>query len=71
MKDEPKTMTCSCCGGRCRGRQWHNRDTGYSLCCDCLERINKKATEKPHLEIEMRDFYGDKGYHCAIPDSVS
>jgi hypothetical protein len=33
-----RTLTCCCCGGTARGRQWHNRDTGYGLCPNCIDR---------------------------------
>lgn len=33
----PVHLECCCCGGYAPGRQWHNRDTGYGLCADCID----------------------------------
>lgn len=33
--DRAQRMTCNCCGGVTLGRQWPNRDTGFSLCGKC------------------------------------
>ena len=31
-----KTLTCSCCGSRTKGKQHWNRDKGYGLCPKCV-----------------------------------
>lgn len=32
-------MECSCCGGYCPPmKQWHNRDVGYSVCRECINK---------------------------------
>jgi hypothetical protein len=65
-KNTPDTryLTCSCCGEGTRGRQWHNRDTGYGLCPSCAVRL----AALPHIGHEdtaayMRDCYGIAGVH--------
>lgn len=57
-------LTCSCCGGPARGRQWWNRDAGYGLCPKCAEWI---ATREPASEI--RSSYGVAGYHYFTKES--
>lgn len=58
-----KSLLCSCCGGRTRGRQWHNRDTGYGLCEACALRISEKETPEQLLRN-----YGEKGFHYALKE---
>jgi hypothetical protein len=36
-------LLCSCCGAETRGRQWHNRDTGYGLCVSCIQALLWRA----------------------------
>ena len=54
-------MDCSCCGQLTKGRQWHNRDTGYGLCPDCAAIIAPKETPE-----QMERSYGVKGVHYCI-----
>jgi hypothetical protein len=58
-----KRMTCCCCGSRCLGRQWHNRDTGYSLCFNCIDYVSKKESTE-----EIHENYGELNYHYGIKE---
>lgn len=51
-------LLCSCCGGETRGRQWHNRDTGYGLCPSCIEQCSRRVTPE-----DFRRCYGEQGIH--------
>ena len=42
MSDTIVNLTCACCGRETKGRQFHNRDTGYGLCESCYDYIAKK-----------------------------
>lgn len=65
-KGEPvgpvRRMLCSCCGAEARGRQWHNRDTGYGLCTNCIDFCHRKETPE-----SFRSLYGDRGVHFDVP----
>jgi hypothetical protein len=55
------TLTCCCCGDRCRGRQWWNRDTGYGFCVRCSRRFaGETQVGRENLS------YGVRGYHYDI-----
>ncbi|MGG5276330.1 hypothetical protein [Pseudomonas syringae pv. coryli] len=54
-------LLCSCCGAETRGRQWHNRDTGYGLCPSCIDQCSRKVTPE-----DFRRCYGDRGIHFDI-----
>lgn len=56
-----KRMTCCCCGEAAFGKQWWNRDTGFSLCVSCADR-QSKHTYTPE---EMHQMYGIRGVHYA------
>jgi len=56
-----RRLLCSCCGAVTRGRQWHNRDTGYGLCVDCIERCHRNETPE-----QFRQLYGDRGVHFDV-----
>lgn len=58
-----KSLTCNCCGGLARGRQWYNRDTGYGTCQSCIERIEASNQMSPK---EIESCYGIKGVHHSI-----
>jgi hypothetical protein len=55
---EIENLTCCCCTGPAKGRQWYNRDTGYGLCPKCAQWIATK--ESPE---QMRENYGEPGIH--------
>lgn len=59
-----RRLICCCCGGGTRGRQWHNRDTGYGLCVECADSI--ALTETPE---EMRARYGVRGVNYCVEES--
>ena len=37
-----RRLICCVCGSEARGRQWHNRDTGFGLCPSCGDFIIKR-----------------------------
>jgi len=43
------TLVCCCCHAPARGRQWHNRDTGYGLCAKCAQWIATRETPETML----------------------
>ena len=49
--------TCACCGQHTKGRQWHNRDTGYGICPACIKWQRGRHVS----EAEIRDLYGIEG----------
>lgn len=57
-----KTLTCPCCGGRTKGRQWWNQDTGTGLCAPCYWWIKGRGA----TEVEMRENYGVPGIHHSL-----
>ena len=56
-----KTLICCCCGSATKGRQWHNRDTGYGLCDPCADLIKEKETPE-----EFKSNYGIEGIHFKV-----
>lgn len=54
-------LTCCCCGDETKGRQWHNRDTGFGLCDKCADWISRRESET-----HMRSNYGVKGTHYKL-----
>ncbi len=56
-------LYCACCGERCRGRQWWNRDTGWGLCANCIDYTSKSETPEEH-----RQCYGERGVHYDIAE---
>lgn len=61
MSERVRSLFCSCCGGWTRGRQWHNRDTGYGLCVDCIDFVSARETPE-----QMLRCYGRRGYHYDV-----
>jgi len=57
-----KDLTCTCCNGLARGRQWWNQDTGHGLCVSCVEFATNGQTPE-----WVKDTYGEKGVNYAIP----
>lgn len=66
-----KHLVCCCCGGACMGRQWWNRDTGYSLCWECARDIPAGKIGRAATAEEMRDNYGVAGVHYFIDEESS
>jgi hypothetical protein len=58
---KPRRMLCSCCGAETRGRQWHNRDTGFGLCVACIDYCGKRMSAD-----EFQRCYGNRGEHFDI-----
>lgn len=57
-----RAMECSSCGATTRGRQWPNRDTGYSLCGGCRDWF----TERRESTYETARNYGVRGIHYDV-----
>ncbi len=58
-----RRMLCCCCGAVTRGRQWHNRDTGYGVCAPCIARHYSKETPA-----ELERLHGVAGVHYSIEE---
>ena len=54
-----ENLTCCVCGAYTKGRQWHNRDTGYGICPDCITWLESRDTDPA----EMKSLYGINGTH--------
>lgn len=52
-----RNLVCCCCGDRCRGRQWWNRDTGFGVCVRCWQ-------QNPDERL-----YGKPGVHHSIDEA--
>lgn len=61
-----RTMSCAVCGAYCRGRQWHNRDTGYGLCTECPAWLAGRGMDAA----EMERLYGKPGVHYAVTEAA-
>jgi len=65
--DSPvRRLTCCCCGAATRGRQWHNRDTGFGLCAWCAGWIIGRGMDRE----EFRRCYGTRGIHFDVVEYV-
>lgn len=60
-----RSLICAVCGARTRGRQWHNRDTGYGLCAESAQWL---TSTRGYSAAEMKDLYGMEGEHYNIAD---
>lgn len=58
-----KYLQCSCCGNYDYGRQWWNRDSGYGLCKECSDYLEKREGTD-----SMNSCYGVKGVHYYLSD---
>ena len=61
MPNDIQTLTCCCCGNATKGRQWHNRDTGYGLCNDCVAYCARNTSAE-----EFQSCYGISGIHYNV-----
>lgn len=62
-EQEPsRFLYCAVCGACTRGRQWWNRDTGYGVCVECIERLRAKG----YSEEELTRLYGTEGVHWNV-----
>jgi hypothetical protein len=59
LSEPVKKLLCCCCGARTKGRQWHNRDTGYGICSDCVAWVRGRGTNAA----DIRSNYGIEGIH--------
>lgn len=57
-----RRMLCNCCGGVTLGRQWPNRDAGYSLCGKCGDWFK----ERRHSSSETARNNGVRGIHWDV-----
>lgn len=57
-----ESLECCCCGGGTRGRQWHNRDTGYGMCVACIKYVKDRGMS----DEEILSNYGHKGVHYDV-----
>ena len=60
MSEAPKQhMNCAVCGAYAGlFQQWHNRDTGYGVCKDCVTWLTEKRNVGPE---ELKQNYGIAG----------
>lgn len=61
-----RNLLCCCCAGRLIGRQWHNRDTGYGLCVECIPRVSNPRNCPEQGDMER--LYGIDGVHYNVPN---
>lgn len=56
------SLDCCCCGrGAGNFEQWHNRDTGYGICADCIKWMRDRKIS----EAEIKNLYGVEGVNFA------
>lgn len=70
---EFKLKYCCCCGEQCYGKQWWNRDTGYGICKNCVERQKLNLTEKygkDFADREIKECYGIEKIHYNIEEKI-
>ncbi len=61
-----KRLTCCVCGETTRGRQWHDRDTGYGVCLSCAaEQVGTFGYD------EAVRMYGRRGIHWGSAEEVA
>lgn len=54
-------LRCTCCGSYAKGHQFHNQDTGYGLCNDCIDYCGR------HFDVTgFQRTYGLRGVHYDI-----
>lgn len=63
LNRRPRLLSCSCCGGETRGRQFDNQDTGSGLCDVCAVWL---VDVKDYSEDYMRRTYGREGFHYLL-----
>lgn len=57
-------QSCTCCASYTRGYQFHNQDTGYGLCNDCIDYCGR------HFDVTgFQRTYGLRGIHYDIPNA--
>ena len=59
-----RSLECCCCGSATKGRQWHNRDTGYGLCVACAEWMIAEKRDNP------KELAGERGVHWDVSQGV-
>ena len=64
--NNPKWLRCSCCGSPAFGRQYHNQDTGYSVCTKCADWIAGREGEE-----YLTDCHGKRGHNFAVIDELA
>lgn len=58
-----RRLVCCCCGSETRGRQWHNRDTGFGCCPACVPRMSRNETPE-----QLQSLIGIKGIHYEVKE---
>ena len=63
MGDQKTSKTCSCCGGDAgKWLQWHNRDTGWGMCRNCIDWLVQRDARDGTPEA-IHELYGIPGVH--------
>lgn len=57
-----RSLTCSCCGALTSGVQYHNKDTGFGLCNQCMPLNSRRGADVN----EMVEVFGVQGIHYAV-----
>ena len=65
MNNKIHNLTCAVCGSYTKGRQWHNRDTGYGVCTDCITWI-KSRNHYDSTPDQIKSCYGIDGINYNI-----
>lgn len=62
-----KDLRCCICGDPTRGRQWHNRNTGYGICTSCADGPALRGfASAEETTAGMLRLYGVRGIHYAV-----
>lgn len=56
-----ENLECSCCSNIEPGRQWQNRDQGFGLCSECVNRVRTCFNNEQFASI-----FGLEGYHYSL-----
>lgn len=63
-----KNLKCACCGAMTIGRQFHNQDTGYGLCDDCVTYIQSRGH---YTQEEFERCYGVDGINYRVKEKTN
>jgi hypothetical protein len=62
-----KVFDCCCCSQPAYGyEQWHNRDTGYSICSRCA--VQEQRSLSPE---DMESYYGIEGVNYIVTKGLN
>lgn len=67
-----RTLYCTCCGERFKGRQFHNQDTGHGMGPCCADRVlNHRPFGRDAMSLaEFERTYGVRGIHFDVEVSL-